>query len=216
MTLRVLFLVYYCCVNKYPKTVKYIVGIDEVGRGPFAGPVTLGVCVLPVNFDKKFFKGLKDSKKLSPEKRQEWFKEINKKKKLSKLRYSVFSVSSMVIDKRGLSFSINFALKKAIQLLKLKPKQCFIFLDGGLKAPNEFIFQKTVIKGDEKISAVSLASIVAKVTRDKKMILFARKYKKYGFEIHKGYGTKMHIKKIKKFGPCQIHRRSFLKKLGSI
>ncbi|NQV88147.1 MAG: ribonuclease HII [Parcubacteria group bacterium] len=200
---------------KYGTKIKYIVGVDEVGRGPFAGPVTLGVCVVPIGFNKKFFRGLRDSKKLSPEKRQEWFKKINQEKKSKKLRYSVFSVRASVIDKRGLSFAINFALNKALLLLKLKPNQCFIFLDGGLRAPKEFIFQKTVIKGDEKIPVISLASIVAKVTRDRKMVLFAKRYPKYGFEIHKGYGTLAHRRAIKKYSSCQIHRKSFLKKLDN-
>lgn len=200
-------------MKKLPKNVLYLVGIDEVGRGPLAGPVTVGACAVGVDFDKKFFKGLRDSKKLSSAKREAWLEKIDKQKKLGNLNYKITSVDAKVIDSKGLSFCIKFALKKSLLGLKLDPKKCFIFLDGGLKAPKEFIYQQTIIKGDEKIAVISLASIVAKVTRDKNMVALAKKYPQFNFEIHKGYGTVLHRQKIKQFGPCLLHRKSFLKNI---
>ena len=95
----------------------------------------------------------------------------------------------------------------------MKPKKCLVLLDGGLRAPKRFMYQKTIIRGDEKEYAIALASIMAKVTRDRKMVKLSKKYPLYGFNSHKGYGTKKHYEKIKKCGLCELHRRSFLKQL---
>lgn len=192
---------------------KYLVGIDEVGRGPIAGPVSVGIAVIPKNFNRKFFKGIKDSKKLTPQSREEWFKKASEAKNKGLLDFHVESVSHKIIDSKGLSFAIKKAIKNSLEKLNLKPDECKVLLDGGLEAPEEFKNQKTIIKGDEKEAVISLASIVAKVTRDKKMRAFAKKYHNYSFEIHKGYGTKKHYDSIKKHGLCEIHRRSFLTRL---
>ncbi len=193
-------------MNKY----RYIVGVDEVGRGPVAGPVTVGVVCIKNTFPRSFFKGIKDSKKLSEKKREEWAKKDTPKD----LKYSITSISSSVIDKIGINASISLAMKKSLDKLKINPKDCIVLLDGGLRAPQKYLNQKTIIKGDEKEPAISFASILAKVNRDNQMKKFSKKYTGYGFEKNKGYGTREHMKKIREIGLSKIHRRSFLNKVA--
>ena len=190
--------------------MKYLVGIDEVGRGPLAGPVAVGVLVMKENL--KIFGKIRDSKKLSEKQREEWFEIICAERQRGALDFSVSFVSHIMIDKRGLAWALRTATARALTRLAI-PTDSAIFLDGGLRAPEIFKNQKTIIKGDEKIPVIALASIVAKVTRDHLMIRMAEKYPQYGFERHKGYGTKEHFATIKKHGLCPIHRRSFLLKL---
>jgi len=191
--------------------IKYIIGIDEVGRGPLAGPVTVGAFCVKKNFNFKKLEGIRDSKKLTPEKREYFFEKIKELEKIGDIEYKVIFVSSREIDKKGISLSIKKALVKSISDLKKNPKVCQVFLDGGLYAPEEYKRQKTIIKGDDKIKVISCASVVAKVLRDRLMCKLAKKYPKYGFEIHKGYGTKIHCKNIRKNGICPEHRKCFLK-----
>ncbi len=192
------------------KDIRYIVGIDEAGRGPLAGPVSVGVICIPIKFPRQFFKGIKDSKALSSHQREEWFKKIKAQKKLG-LVYTVSFRTAGRIDKKGIIVSIKECIQSALIRLNISPKHSLILLDGGLKAPSEFRFQKTIIRGDVKKPVIALASIVAKVLRDRKMIRYAKLYPKYFFDIHKGYGTKLHRKLIKKHGPSFLHRKSFLK-----
>ena len=194
-------------------TIKYIVGVDEVGRGPLAGPVAVCAFKMPVKFNTKSFGKLKDSKKLTPEKREEIFEKLKKIKKEKIVDYFVSYETAMRIDKIGLSKAIRNCLDKSITKLKVKPNECTVLLDGGLKAPEKYKNQKTIIKGDEKERAIAFASIVAKVSRDALMCRLAKKYQKYSFEIHKGYGTKKHCKAIKKYGLSAEHRRCFCKNL---
>jgi ribonuclease HII len=189
---------------------EWIVGIDEVGRGPLAGPVTVCALAVPTDFNFIICNGIKDSKKLSPAKRQKWLSVIDGLKNEGKLNYSVISVSNEIIDTRGISFAIKSALEQSIRALSLDPQKTSVLLDGGLLAPVEFIFQKTIIKGDEKEPVISMASIVAKETRDAMMSDYAKEYSEYGFEKHKGYGTKAHMDAIKKHGMTIIHRHSFI------
>lgn len=189
--------------------VKYIIGIDEVGRGPLAGPIAFCSFKMPVNFDAKSFGKIKDSKKLTPEKREAIFARLEILKKQKKIDYAVCYESAKSIDKIGLSKAAKYCLEKTIKKLKLKPAECWVLLDGGLKAPASFKNQKTIIKGDEKERAIAFASIVAKVTRDRFMVKLAKKYPKYSFEIHKGYGTKKHCDSIRKNGLSPEHRRCF-------
>jgi ribonuclease HII len=111
----------------------------------------------------------------------------------------------------GINRAIAQAIKLSITRLGINPRECLVLLDGGLKAPPPFSHQKTIVRGDEKEPVISLASILAKLHRDKKMERFARQYSGYGFDEHKGYGTSQHLKKIRALGMCEIHRRSFLK-----
>lgn len=195
------------------KSRKWVVGIDEAGRGPLAGPVTLGAVICRLDFARNFFMGIKDSKHLSPRAREEWLKKI---KDNPEIFYRASSVGHATIDRLGISKAIKMGVGRVLQGSLGGPtakwrsdRQCRILLDGSLKAPAKYT-QKTIIKGDEKISIIAAASIVAKVSRDRKMKRFGRLFPEYAFEIHKGYGTRLHYERIKKHGLCDIHRRSYL------
>ncbi|MGB8815744.1 MAG: ribonuclease HII [Minisyncoccia bacterium] len=199
--------------KKLQNVIKFVVGIDEVGRGPLAGPVTVCAFVMPIDFNAKNFGKIKDSKKLKFTEREENFCKLKELKKNKKVNYAVSFESSRTIDKIGIVPAIKKALEKTLEKLKLNPKNCQILLDGGLKAPDKYKNQKTIIKGDEKERVIAFASIVAKVSRDTLMCRLAKKYPNYCFEVHKGYGTKKHYEKIKKYGICKEHRKCFLKKM---
>jgi len=190
--------------------MNYVVGIDEAGRGPLAGPVAVGAVSIPNSFDKKFFRSIRDSKKLTPEERELWFELALEAKRNGELDFHVSLVSERVIDRHGMSYALRLGIKRCLS--KLGPTlESQIFLDGALKAPLRFRHQLTVIRGDEKIPVISLASIVAKVIRDRKMVRLSKKFPKFNFHIHKGYGTRLHREALRKYGPTIIHRLSFLK-----
>ncbi|MFA6552394.1 MAG: ribonuclease HII [Candidatus Paceibacterota bacterium] len=197
--------------------IKYVIGIDEVGRGPLAGPVAVCAFAMPYGYDQKVFVGVKDSKKLSKIAREKWAKIAGEMKKNKKCFHSVCFTGHKIIDQKGIVKAIKMALGRALKKVLVEiscgPEECEVLLDGSLKAPKIFSFQETIIKGDSKVQIISLASVVAKVKRDKKMTILAKKYPNYGFEIHKGYGTSYHYKQIKKLGLSEIHRRSYLKNL---
>ena len=204
---------------------KLLVGIDEAGRGPLAGPVAVGIMVVPKNIEHRVFNILtegisigkkgkyKDSKKLTEKKREEAFREIKKLTKKGVLKYAVLFGSVNEIDEKGISRSIALVIERGLKKINLNPKNTEIRLDGSLKAPKEYTNQKTIIKGDEKELVIALASIVAKVERDRLMIRLARKYPNYYLEIHKGYGTENHRNSIRKFGLSKVHRKSFCKNI---
>lgn len=203
-------------------SLKIVVGIDEVGRGPLAGPVTVCVvaCSQGIYTKLKRNKNLpplgKDSKKLSPNERQKYaelLKTLMSRTVLDTFSYKIINISNKIIDAKGISFAIKFAISSGIKKLKLSPKTTHIFLDGGLKAPKEFQNQKTIIKGDEKEKIIAWASILAKVSRDYLMIKLSKKYSKYDWKNNKGYGTKKHIENVKKFGISLLHRKTFCKKV---
>lgn len=199
------------------------IGIDEVGRGPLAGPVTLGACaILDTQLVRKIFPKIKDSKQLSVKGRGEWYKKILVAQKNNLVVFATASFSARFIDQYGLSRAIKSALshalekvvKKSSELILEKDSYKFeILLDGSLKAPDKYTNQKTIIKGDSKILAIALASIVAKVRRDNFMNKLHAKYPMYNFDIHKGYGTRSHIEAIRKYGFSPEHRRTFAVKL---
>src|SRR3989344_7291099 len=197
---------------------KYIVGVDEAGRGPLAGPVSVGVFSAENKMRSWLLKNifnnrLRDSKKLNPKKREEIYKKFVKLKKSGKINFQISHISSKIIDKVGISKSIKIGISKSLTKLhsfydRKNSVKIEIKLDGLLKAPKEYN-QKTIIKGDEKDVFIACASIVAKVSRDRLMCRLAKKYPKYGFEIHKGYGTARHVELIKKHGLSNLHRASF-------
>ncbi len=190
----------------------YVVGIDEAGRGPLAGPVAVGAVALLFNETEKIRKTvfangiIRDSKKLSPEERTHCYERMLK----LNIRIGVSLVGNHVIDKFGISSAIRRALKESLKKLEVEPYETLVLLDGGLKAPAEYKQQKTIIKGDERELSIALASIAAKVRRDEVMKKLAQKYPKYGLEIHKGYGTLEHRKKIKRYGISAVHRKTFI------
>ena len=187
----------------------FVVGIDEVGRGPLAGPVYVGAVLVPRNFDWRLVRGIRDSKKLTPKKREEWYGKLHGLRKTGKLDFATASSPPEMIDRRGIVPSISRALRKCLLLLNANPKKCEILLDGGLHAPEVFLMQKTIIRGDDTEPIISMASIVAKVERDSLMRRLAGRFPEYGFESHKGYGTAAHQLSIKKHGLCKLHRKTF-------
>ncbi len=192
---------------------KYIVGVDEVGRGPLAGPVSVAAFGIAQSAHDTFFAGgLKNSKALSPLARSKLSKKFHRARKNGEVQFAVSSVSQRTIDEKGIVFAIHLAIARALKKLSMYPDQSLVLLDGGIRAPREFIFQQTIIKGDEKHPTIAAASIVAKVHRDSLMIRLAKKYPEYGFERHKGYGTRKHYAQLSKHGPCEIHRKTYLPK----
>ena len=214
--------------------MKMIIGIDEVGRGPLAGPVTVCVVSCEVNMYSKLKHNKrlpplgKDSKKLSPESRQSYAKFLKSLMSKSlfdipqgeslgglvgKFSYVVVHISNTIIDTKGISFAIKKAISDGIKKLKLNPKNSKVLLDGGLKAPIKFKDQKTIIKGDEKEKIIAWASILAKVSRDELMCKMAKKFPLYLFDVHKGYGTLKHREAIIQNGLSFFHRKTFCVKL---
>lgn len=192
--------------------MKFLVGVDEAGRGPLAGPVAVGVVVVPDTFDWSELAGVTDSKQLSPKKRAVFFQQAKKLKRAGKLDFAVSMVSAKTIDKIGIVDAIAVAINRSITKLELNPKNCRIKLDGSLKAPEQFS-QETIIKGDAKEKIIGLASICAKETRDAYMVRKSAKpiFAPYDFATHKGYGTKAHREAIKKLGISAEHRETYCK-----
>jgi len=221
----------------WKKGYKVVVGLDETGRGPLAGPVVAAAVSIKnpksqtPNPKHKGFGNLKignwnlfgiwnlefgnlrirDSKKLTPKQRGKLYKLITK---CPFVEWGIGKVSERIIDKINIKNAAELAMEKALKNLekKIKKKADFLIIDGNhinsknLKTRNH----KLIIKGDENVLSCAIASIIAKVTRDRIMEKYAEKYPEYGFEKHKGYGTKFHLKMLRKYGPCKIHRKSFL------
>lgn len=186
---------------------KYIIGIDEAGRGPLAGPVTVGL----VMAEAKFFSRLpleRDSKALSSKGRQDWYDKIDDEASKGNIFYTCIFINNKLIDQKGIVPSLALGIKRGLIKILAKPNEVEILLDGNLRAPEQFK-QKTIIGGDTKIRAIALASVVAKVERDQKMCRLAKKYPNYGFERHKGYATEEHYLALLQYGLCPIHRQTF-------
>ena len=180
-----------------------ICGVDEAGRGPLAGPVCAAAVILPKGL---VIPGLNDSKKLSDKRRRELFPIIQQEA----VSFGIAFASQEEIDEINILQATFLAMRRAID--QLDPKPDFALIDGN-RETDFGVPCKTVIKGDSLSANIAAASVLAKVTRDNWMIEAAEKYPGYGFEIHKGYGTKAHYAALEKLGPCAIHRRTFLKKL---
>ncbi len=195
---------------------KWLVGIDEVGRGPLAGPVAVGVVSVPVDFDWQQIKGVNDSKKISEKNRELIFKHAKRLRAEGKLNWQVTMIAASIIDKKGIVYAIKKAMERSLVKLNLEAEHCVVKLDGSLMAPVIYKNQETIIKGDSKEKVIGLASIVAKVTRDKYMTDIAVKseYLAYDFSTNKGYGTLNHRQKIMKNGLSNIHRATFCRRLN--
>ncbi len=194
------------------KRITHIVGVDEAGRGPLAGPVAVGMVVVPVDFDWGLLLGGGDSKKVSAENRDAIFRRTRALARAGILAYTVSLVGASTIDRIGITKAVALGITRSFRKLAPDPRRTRVLLDGLLRAPEEFTEQETIIKGDAKEKVIGLASICAKVTRDAYMVRVARNYPAYGFDIHKGYGTKMHSDAIRAHGLTKIHRRSFTKR----
>ena len=194
----------YSIENEYrEKGFDIICGVDEAGRGPLAGPVYAAAVILPSDC---VIEGLNDSKKLTEKKREALFDEIKEKA----LAYGIASADEKEIDEINILNATFLAMKRAIASLSVRPDLALI--DGNQK-PHTDIEEVTVIKGDVKSMSIAAASVLAKVSRDRFMLEMAEKYPQYEFARHKGYGTKLHYEKIAQYGVCDIHRRTFLKKI---
>ena len=185
----------------YEKGYTNIAGVDEVGRGPLAGPVCAAAVILPKGL---IIEGVDDSKKLSEKKREKLYDEIIEKA----LSYSVVFVEPEKIDEINIRQATHLAMQKAVDGLDIKPD--FLLVDGNDKIPFSGVECDYIIKGDLKFECIAAASIVAKVTRDRYMVEMDEKYPQYGFAKHKGYGTKLHMEAIREYGLTPLHRRSFI------
>ncbi len=181
---------------------KLICGIDEAGRGPLAGPVSVGAVIMPLD-DADIIAGINDSKKLSAKKRDELYDIIKNKA----VAYSCIMLDNNIIDEINILETTKRAMYNAIESLKIKPE--LVLIDAvNLNLDTE---SKAIIKGDATSYNIAAASIIAKVTRDRLMDEYDAMYPEYNFKSNKGYGTKEHIEAIKKYGPCPIHRKTFIK-----
>ena len=182
--------------------IRLICGVDEAGRGPLAGPVCAAAVILPDHLE---IPGLNDSKKLTDKKRRELLPIIEDQA----IAWGIAFASQQEIDEINILQATFLAMKRALAQLPTQPE---IALIDGNRETDFGLPVKTVIHGDALSANIAAASVLAKVTRDDLMIEMAEKYPEYGFEIHKGYGTKAHYAALREFGPCPIHRQSFLKK----
>ena len=187
----------------WKKGFKKVAGLDEAGRGPLSGPVVAAAVVIKKKLWRSDLHNVKDSKKLALKKREELYKLIIKN---PDIEWGIGKVSEKVIDKINILEATKLAMEKAVKKLKRKPD--FLILDGNFKIDVK-IPQKSIIKGDEKVFSCAAASILAKVYRDRIMERYDKKYPLYGFSKHKGYPTKFHLKMLKKYGSCKIHRKTF-------
>lgn len=204
--------VMYCIVVIMERKMTHIVGVDEAGRGPLAGPVAVGIACIPRDFDWNTIPGVGDSKKVSVKNREAIFLRAKRLKKQGILNFVVVQIPASTIDRIGITKAVSLGIARGLARLDMNPKFVDVRLDGLLHAPEEYIHQETIIKGDAKEKVIGLASICAKVTRDRTMVRLARTYPKYGFDVHKGYGTVKHRDAIKKYGLSIIHRRSFTRR----
>jgi len=245
-------------MGKKKDEIQWEVGIDEAGRGPLAGPVAVGVVLIPADFEWRVLPGVGDSKAMSEQKREEVYKQAKQLEKAGILQCMVVMGSAKQIDKKGIAVVIREGIEKGLKKIKnstftnqqltaglagggarvgdvsprsflvlhgstrkdlgLTPGQVLVKLDGGLRAPAEWVHQETIIKGDAKEKVIGLASIMAKVTRDAYMRRRATlaAYTPYNFARHKGYGTEVHREAIAKYGLSPEHRHTFCKKFGSV
>lgn len=185
----------------FDQGLQVICGVDEAGRGPLAGPVCAAAVILPKHLE---IPGLTDSKKLSDKRRRELFPEIQRQA----VAYGIGFASEKEIDEINILQATFLAMERSLAQLPITPELALI---DGNRERDFGLPAKTVIKGDSLSANIAAASILAKVSRDDLMLEMAREYPQYGFEIHKGYGTKAHYAALRMYGPCPIHRRTFLR-----
>lgn len=192
--------------------VKYIVGVDEAGRGPLAGPLAVGAVAWPVSYEfQERFGSIRDSKQLSAIRREYFFGELRKEEMRGMIVCTTAFILPRVIDAQGMTKALRLGVARALEKLCLDVSAMRVVLDGSLFAPPEYA-QETIIRGDETVPIISAASVIAKVSRDRRMLRIAKKYPQYGFEKHKGYGTGAHYEALRKHGVSPVHRRLFLRK----
>lgn len=189
---------------------RWTIGIDEAGRGPLAGPVAVGLVRAEEGFDfATAFPGLNDSKKVTEKGRERIFELLQERVAQGDISYLVAMPTAQQIDEYGIAVVIRSAIKSGLSKLISEGELHKVWLDGSLRAPEQYE-QETVIGGDALVPAIMLASIAAKVTRDRYMVEQAAIYPEYDFGRHKGYGTKAHLAALRTHGLCAIHRRTFI------
>lgn len=186
----------------YAQGLQLVCGVDEAGRGPLAGPVCAAAVILPPHIE---IPGLNDSKKLTDKRRRELMPII----KDQAIFYGIAFADEKEIDEINILQATFLAMERAVSQLSVKPE---ILLIDGNREKDFKIPVETIVKGDSRSASIAAASVLAKVTRDDYLLQMAQEYPEYGFDIHKGYGTKAHYAAIEKYGPCSIHRMTFLKK----
>lgn len=195
------------------KNQKWVIGIDEVGRGPLAGPVVVCGVLYPAHLYKKtLWKGVTDSKKMTARAREEWY-EKRDAFIAEGGKYAIALAAAKEIDTKGIAVCIKKNIASILKELEVKPSETLVLLDGSLRAPEEFVHQKTIIQGDNSEKVIALASVYAKVYRDRYMEIKHKKYPLYNWDKNKGYGTISHRKCIKEYGITPLHRKSFLTRI---
>lgn len=187
----------------YAKGYTQICGVDEAGRGPLAGPVCAAAVILPKG---KLIEGVNDSKKLTEKKREALFEVI----KAEAASYAIAFATVEEIEELNILNATMLAMKRAVESL---PQQADYAMIDGNRLPDLSIDCETIVKGDAKSHSIACASILAKVSRDRLLYEYAKEYPQYHFDKHKGYGTKLHVEALRTYGPCPVHRMSFLKKI---
>ena len=184
---------------------EYIAGVDEVGRGPFAGPVVCAAVILPLDAEN-LIEGVDDSKKVKEERREQLAALIRERA----VAYKICEESPETIDEINILEATKRCMKRAVEGLSVQPD--VVFVDGNFRIDIE-LPQQNIVRGDALSYSIGAASLLAKVYRDSLMREYDKQYPQYGFARHKGYGTAMHIRALKEFGPCPIHRKTFIKKI---
>ena len=209
---------WYFALPRYSYLVRYVIGIDEAGRGALAGPVCVGAVLMPEDFDwtaafalvtRRGEPKLRDSKKLSPQQREILYEHIIAH---GRLKHAAAFVEAKVIDAIGIVNAANEAAALALSRLGIERTPAEVLLDAGLRVPSKWE-QRSFVRGDETIPVIALASIVAKVSRDRVMEELSPQYSSYHFEVHKGYGTLAHRRAITRAGLSEVHRASFCRGL---
>ena len=191
-----------------------VIGVDEAGRGPLAGPVAVAAVMVPEGFNVvKEFPDVKDSKLLTSAKREEIYKEVLARSRVGEIQFCVRFSDRVYIDEFGITRAVRRAVARCVIAVAPSAEGVRVFLDGLLYAPSRYE-QETIINGDALVPIISLASVLAKVKRDELMRKYGRMFPDYGFEVHKGYGTKRHREAIRKFGLCAIHRITYSQKFA--
>lgn len=192
---------------------RFIVGVDEAGRGPLAGPVSVGVVAIAVHDLSRIeaeLRDVKDSKKLSRQKREGWRARAHALRSAGVMNHTVSLVGVSYINKYGITRAVRAGIERSLARLRVPQEESLILLDGGLRAPRAYKMQQTIVRGDDKEPLIALASILAKVRRDTYMTNLGSKMPQYGFDQHKGYGTAEHMKSIRMHGISPVHRTAFV------
>ena len=197
--------------------ISFTVGVDEVGRGPLAGPLLVAAVSTRQSAHSRrlsaSLSGIRDSKKLSEQQREAWFLRLRGLRDGGLLDWRVSLVTPAGIDRRGMSYALRVSVARALAHLSCAPSETRVLLDGSLHAPRDFAHQETIVHGEDREPLIAAASIVAKVSRDRRMRRYAEHFPEYGFDTHKGYGTAAHRDAIERYGTCVIHRESFLSRV---